>query len=274
MNKHALFFPKKSLGQNFLVNPNIVQRIITSCDLKPTDIVLEIGPGKGALTHGLSQQVKSIVAIEKDQLLADQLKKDFANTNVHIVHADILNHPFQKLPGSIKVIGNLPYNVVTPIIEKILDHRKKFCTFYLTVQLEYGQRLAAQPNSKSYGSFSCFVQYYADPKILFKISNSAFRPIPKVQSCFLRLNLLKKPKFKASNEDFLFKVIRACFGQRRKTIQNSLSGVMTDRKKIPCLLEALNIDPKLRAENLSLEDYVRICNLVDAEKSGGRQGSL
>jgi len=262
MNQRTPFTPKKSLGQNFLINPSIVRRIITSCDLKPTDIVLEIGPGKGALTHALSQHVQSVIAIEKDDQLAKQLTQDFENTNVNVVHADILKYPFSTLPDNVKIIGNLPYNIATPIIEKVLSHREKFYIFYMTVQLEYGQRIAAKPNTKSYGSFSCFVQYYADTKVLFKIKNSAFQPIPKVQSCFLHLDLLNKPKHKAKNEDLLFKIIRSCFGQRRKTIRNSLSSVL-EKNEIPNLLQSLNINPKLRAENLSLEDYIQISDAVN-----------
>lgn len=263
--KSTHFSPKKSLGQNFLINPAIIKRIIASCDLKPTDTILEIGPGKGALTHTISQHVESVIAIEKDNHLAGQLKQEFANTNVHIIHADILEHSFDTLPDNVKIIGNLPYNIATQIIEKVLNYRKKIYAFYMTVQLEYGQRVAAKPDNKSYGSFSCFVQYYADAKILFKIKNSAFQPIPKVQSCFLHLSMLKEPKYKAENENRLFGIIRACFGQRRKTIQNSLSSIL-DKNETPNLLQTLNINPKLRAENLSLEEYVRISNVADEAK--------
>ena len=140
----------------------------------------------------------------------------------------------------------------------------------MTVQLEYGQRIAAQPGSKSYGSLSCFVQYYADAKILFKIKNTAFRPAPKVQSCFLRLSLLRTPKHKAQNEECLFKIIRAGFGQRRKTVQNSLTAVLR-RERIGELLQAADIDPKLRAENISLEKYVRISNAAVREEKNGKK---
>jgi 16S rRNA (adenine1518-N6/adenine1519-N6)-dimethyltransferase len=129
----------------------------------------------------------------------------------------------------------------------------------VTVQLEYGQRLTAKPDAKNYGAFSCFVQYYADTKMLFKIKNSSFYPAPKVQSCFCHLKLLKKPKYQVKSEDFLFKIIHACFEQRRKTVQNSLAGVI-DKKNIPKLFETLRINPRLRAENLSLDDYARISN--------------
>jgi 16S rRNA (adenine1518-N6/adenine1519-N6)-dimethyltransferase len=259
MKQRDSFSPKKSLGQNFLVNANVAQRIIASCHLKPTEVVLEIGPGKGALTRELSRRCKTIIAVEKDRALAEQLTEEFKGSNVHMINNDILQYPFNKLPDKTKIIGNLPYNIATPIIEKIITHRTKFQEAYITVQLEYGQRIVAKPSTKSYGSFSCFVQYYMNPEILFKIKNSAFQPIPKVRSCFLRLNILDKPNQIADNDDLLFSIIRNCFGQRRKTILNSLGGAI-QKEKITNLLKGLGIDPKLRAENLSLSDYIRISN--------------
>jgi len=261
MTKTDPFYPKKTLGQNFLIHARSIDRIIAACQLRKTDNILEIGPGKGALTHILSQQTKNVIAVEKDEKLAQMLKDDFHNTNVTIVHDDILKFAFDKLPKDTKIIGNLPYNIATPIIKKVIRHKKNFNTFYATVQLEFGQRIAAQPNTKSYGSLSCFMQYYSDIKILFKIKNSAFFPAPKVQSCFLHFNFLNNPRCKAKDEGHLFKIIRACFGQRRKMIQNSLSSVYS-KETILDVLEAEHINPKLRAENLSLNDYIKISNAV------------
>ncbi len=253
------FFPKKSLGQNFLVSPHVQEKIIAACELTPADVVLEIGPGQGVLTRPLADRVKKVLAIEKDNFLAPQLEKEFAGTNVTIEHADILKYPFEQLPAPMKVVGNLPYNIATPIIEKVLAYRHKFSAFYLTVQLEYGNRIVAQPGSKEYGSLSCFVQYYARARKLFKIPPSAFRPAPKVDSCFLSLHMRPEPAREARDEEFLFKLIRACFSQRRKTIRNSLA-VIYGREETEELLRALKIDQRLRAEDLSLEDYVRLAN--------------
>ncbi len=253
----AAFTPKKSLGQNFLVNPHFQEKMIAACELAPEDVVLEIGPGKGVLTRPIAQRVRKVLAVEKDDYLAARLEQDFAGTNVTIEHADILEYPFEQLSAPMKVVGNLPYNIATPIIEKVLTFRHKFAAFYMTVQLEYGNRIVAKPGSKEYGSLSCFVQYYARARKVFKIPPSAFSPAPKVDSCFLSLRMRHEPADKAHDEEFLFKLIRACFSQRRKTIRNSLAAVY-GKGETEKLLAELGIDPRLRAEDLSLEDYVRL----------------
>ena len=259
LNDLSTFLPKRSLGQNFLVNPHYQEKIIAACELDPEDVVLEIGPGKGVLTRPLAQGVRKVFAVEKDNYLAAQLEQEFAATNVTIEHADVLKYPFEQLPAPLKVVGNLPYNIATPIIEKVLKFRHKFPVFYMTVQLEYGNRIVAKPGSKDYGSLSCFVQYYAIAKKLFKIPPSAFKPAPKVESCFLSLHMRQTPALPARDDEFLFKLIRTCFSQRRKTIRNSLSAVY-GKEKTEELLAELHIDSRLRAEDLSLEDYVRLAN--------------
>ena len=211
---------KKHLGQNFLVDGNMQKRIIAACDLKQDDIVLEIGPGRGALTKPISGKVSKVYAVETDGQFCEDLRDQFDSPTprVTIIHADFLKYDLKKIPSHppfskggrgdflLKVVGNLPYNISTPIIEKLLAHRSLFRDLFLTVQLEFGQRLAAKPHSKAYGALSCFVQYYCDVKILFKIPNTSFRPVPKVTSCFIRLSL-RAPSRKAKNEDRLFKII-------------------------------------------------------------------
>lgn len=262
----ATFVPKKSLGQNFLVNPRVRQRIVDACELQPDDVVLEIGPGKGALTRPLAARVKKVFAVEKDDYLAGQLQNEFHETNVTVLHADVLAYPFDRLPDGLKVIGNLPYNIATPIIEKVLAFRHKFPVFYMTVQMEYGRRLAARPCSKDYGSLSCFVQYYAQPQKLFRIPPSAFAPIPKVDSCFLSLRMRREPEGAASDlfDPFLFKLIRACFNQRRKTLKNALSSICS-KERLEDLLLKLNINPMARAEELSVRDYVGLAQRLREE---------
>jgi len=257
--KNDPIIPKKSLGQHFLMHKGIQQKIINACELKSADVVLEIGPGQGALTQLIAPQVKCLIAIEKDTCLAEKLKHDFHDSNTTIINADILKYSFNHLPPKVKVIGNLPYNISTPIIEKIVANRRQCHSLYITVQKEYADRLAAKPNSKIFGSLSCFIQYYADIKILFKIGRGAFYPNPKVQSSFLKCFFYKPAKYKASNEEALFSLIRHAFGQRRKTIYNSLSR-FTRKAELLTILKELKINPKSRAENLGLNDYIEISN--------------
>lgn len=255
-----LNFPKKHLGQHFLVDANAGKRIITACDLKKTDIILEIGPGQGALTKRISEKVQKIYCIEIDSELCKKLQDQFDSTHVTVIHADFLKYDLNTLPKGIKVIGNLPYNISTPIIEKLLANRNFFCDLFLTVQLEFGQRLAAKVNSKDYGALSCFVQYYSAVKLLFKIKNTSFRPVPKVTSCFLRLSL-RPPIDQAKNEDRLFRIIRQAFGQRRKKISNTLLPIL-GKERGEAILKDLRINKNLRAENLMLLDYVNIANRI------------
>ncbi len=255
--------PKKHLSQSFLVDENIQQRIITACDLDPKDTVLEIGPGRGALTKYLSEKVHQTYAIETDASLCQELRDRFDPSHVTIIHADFLKYDLKTLPKGIKVIGNLPYHISTPIIEKLLANRHLFCDLFLTVQLEFGQRMAAKVNSKDYSALSCFVQYCCGVKVLFKIRNTSFRPVPKVTSCFMQLTP-RKPADEVKREDYLFKVIQQIFRQRRKKIANALLPVM-EKDKAQAILERLKIDESLRAENLTLKNYVSIVKILKEE---------
>ena len=255
------YSPKKHFGQNFLTDQNVKDKIINACDLKKEDTVLEIGPGKGVLTQSIAPHVKRLIAVETDPTLAPALQEQFKDTNITVVHDDFLKYDLKDIPTGTKVIGNLPYNISTPIIEKILMHRDRFSVFYLTVQWELGLRIAAAPDNKDYGAFSCFVQYYSEPKILFKIKNTAFKPVPKVQSCFLRLNLFQEPKLKCKNEELLFQITRQAFQSRRKNILNSLEKIL-GKEELTKILGSLKIDSNWRAENVSLENFVALTNAL------------
>lgn len=263
------FFPKRSLGQNFLVAPHVRKKIIDACELTKDDVVLEIGPGAGALTQEIAKHAGKVFAVEKDDRLAVQLKEQFQTTNVTVIHGDILKFPFEGLPENVKLIGNLPYNISTPILEKVLKYREKFDAAFVTVQWEYGMRLCAVPGTKDYGSLSCFAQYYADIRRLFKIKNTAFRPVPKVDSCFLRLDMLDRPRVAVGNEGLLFKIIRSSFEQRRKMIRNSLAAAVGG-EGVDGFLSGLGLDPRSRAENLTLEDFARVTNAVSKTHGNGK----
>jgi len=276
--------PKKELGQNFLVDKHIQQKIIQACELNAEDVVVEIGPGQGVLTQLIAPHVKQLTCVETDRDLIEPLRMSFPNVPpgrdpaaavtligpsfrtlagarnpVEIIHADFLKWNMEDLPDGIKVIGNIPYYISTPIIEKLIENRAKVSMAFLTVQLEFGQRLTSKPGGKDYGSLSCFAQYYADIKMLFKIKNTCFKPVPKVDSCFLRLTMRPRPQEIASDEEFLFKLIQTAFQQRRKNIVNSLKGLV-GKEKLEESLKALNINLNARPENLTLSNYINLCN--------------
>ena len=256
--------PKKHLGQHFLVDSNVKQRILEACRFTTNDVILEIGPGLGVLTRELIQRVKHVYAIEVDSALCRQLQNEYPADRLKMIQGDFLRYPLDTLPSGMKVIGNLPYNISTPIIEKLIANRSRFKQFFFTVQLEFGNRLAAKPDSRDYGAFSCFVQYYADIQILFKIRNTAFRPVPKVTSCFLRMTF-REPVHQAQDEILLFQITRHAFQQRRKKIGNAL-GTLFPNDQIDSALDELNIDQNARAENLTLRDFVELSRVLGKQK--------
>ncbi len=253
--------PKKNLGQNFLTDIRIQQKIIQACELKADDVVVEIGPGQGVLTRLIAPQVKQLICVETDRDLIEPLHchSRASGNPFEVVHADFLKWDMSHLPSGVKVIGNIPYYISTPIIEKLITDRAKIAVAFLTVQLEFGQRLTAKAGGKDYGSLSCFAQYYADIKMLFKIKNTCFKPAPKVDSCFLRLVMRSQPQESASDEAFLFKLIQTAFQQRRKNIVNSLKGLV-GKEKLEGELKNLGINLNARAENLTLSNYIALSN--------------
>lgn len=255
------FRPKKSLGQHFLVDKNILRKIISACHLTRSDIILEIGPGTGVLTREIAPCVRRVIAVDSDSNLCRHLKKEFSGRNVDIIHSNILRYDFASLPKNIKVIGNLPYYISSPILERIIQHRRHFDSVFITVQYEFGKRMVANADTKDYSALTLFVGYYTDPKILFKIKNTSFKPAPKVHSCFIKLDIRKNFRYKAEDESLLWNVVRCTFQQRRKTILNSLSRLI-EKERLRPMLDSLKINPQQRAENLTLKDFVSIANAV------------
>ncbi len=253
--------PNKHLSQNFLINENIKRRIISSCQINKEETILEIGAGEGALTKLLAQEANKVIAIETDKSLVKKLTSAFKDSNVEILHQDILKLNFKNLPSDIKIIGNLPYNISTPIITKVLQNKNIFTKAYFTVQLEFGKRLAASVNTKNYGSFSCYAQYHSNINLLFKIPNTAFWPAPKVQSCFLELSPKNDQNLTLKEEILLFKIINEAFNQRRKKILNSLSLFKSKEEWIQ-IFKRLNIKSDSRAENISLESFMNIAKEI------------
>jgi len=258
--------PKKSLGQNFLTDKNIQTKIINACGLTPEDTVLEIGSGRGEITKLIAPRVKHLAALEIDSSLCRQLEdslKEYKNTE--IINIDILKFDFKKYFKSakikkLKIIGNIPYYISTPIIEELLKHRGKIETVFITVQKEFADRIAAGPGSKTFGSLSCFIQYYAEPKILFLIKKNSFFPPPKIDSCLLRLKVRNKPIIKVRDEKLFFDIIRAAFNKRRKTLRNSLRDKFPP-EKLALFFSKFSINPNIRPEDLGLEDFANLSNL-------------
>ena len=251
--------PKKSLSQNFLINDNAAKRIVDSLNLRGSEAVIEIGPGKGALTKYLLEKSKRVVGVEIDRNLCEFLKKRFPSAqNLEIIHQDFLKIDFKRviLPHrKIKIIGNLPYQITSPVLALLLENRKRIKMAILMVQKEVAQRICGKPGTKSWSPLSIGIQLYSDPKILFKLKPSSFRPSPKVESAVIRLAFFRNPRVKIEDEKFFFVVVKAAFSQRRKMILNSVSSSLGWRKEM--VLKALkrsNIDPTKRAEDLTLEE--------------------
>lgn len=268
LSQHGFKF-SKSLGQNFLIDGNIVRKIVSESNITKDDYVLEIGPGMGTLTEELGLHAKKVVAIELDDSLLPILDQTLAPyDNIEIVHGDILKIDLPKLieeklnGGPVKVVANLPYYVTTPIIAKLIEEGLNLESITVMVQKEVADRMASKPGSKVYGSLSVFVNFYSDPKVIVKVPKTVFMPQPKIDSSVIKLTL-KKELPDIDREKF-FKVVKAAFSKRRKTIINCLSsyGFDIDKETIRQALESLNINPEERAENLSVEEFMNISKIL------------
>ncbi len=249
-----------------MADGNIRHKIIAACEFGPDDSVLEIGAGQGEMTGLIAGQVKQVYALELDYGLAGLLKNNLAEIkNLEIINQDVLKFDFKSflknIKGKITVFGNIPYYITTPIIERLLENREKIKVAYLTVQKEFAQRVVAGPGSKQFGSLSCFLQYFTQAQIKFIISKGSFWPRPKVDSCLLELKMREAPAVKVKDEDYFFKIIRAGFNQRRKTLRNSLKEVI-NRETLDLFFQKYNIKENIRPEQLSLEQFAGLANMV------------
>ncbi|MSU00573.1 16S rRNA (adenine(1518)-N(6)/adenine(1519)-N(6))-dimethyltransferase RsmA [Tissierella pigra] len=264
LSKHGFKF-SKSLGQNFLMDGNIVRKIADAGEITPDDYVIEIGPGIGTLTEELALRAKKVVAIEIDNTLLPILDETIGKyKNVEIVHEDVLKVDMEKLineklnGGPVKVVANLPYYVTTPIIGKLIEDNLNLDAIIVMVQKEVAERMESGPGGKEYGSLSIFVNFYSKPKIIVKVPKTVFMPQPKIDSAVIKLDI-KKELPDVDKEKF-FKVVKASFSKRRKTLVNALStyGFDIAKEDIKNTLKTLNIDENIRAESLSVEDFIKI----------------
>lgn len=268
MSRHG-FKISKSLGQNFLIDGNILERIIKIAGITKEDCIIEIGPGIGNLTQYIAEAAKFVVAVEIDKALIPILKDTLRDySNIEIINEDILKIDLHKLIGDrfqnqkIKVVANLPYYVTTPIIMKFLEERVPIESLTVMVQKEVARRIQAEPGTKDYGSLSIAAQYYSEPNILLNVPPSVFIPQPNVESAVIKLEILKEPKVDVEKEDLFFALIRDAFGKRRKTILNALNtgNLKLDKNLLKGILYESNIDENRRGETLSIEEYALLSN--------------
>lgn len=257
---------RKRFGQNFLHDNHVIRRIVQSVNAQPTDHLVEIGPGQGAITEGLISSGAQLDVIELDRDLIPGLLASFVTKpNFTLHNADALRFDFHSLAKegeSLRIVGNLPYNISTPLIFHLLSHSALISDMHFMLQKEVVDRLAATPDCKDYGRLSIMTQYFCQVQPLFDVPPGAFRPAPKVTSSVVRLKPYKELPHKAINFDLLERVVRTAFSQRRKTLRNCLKTLCDDD-----LLQSLGIDPLLRPENVPLPVYVSIANAL-AMKEG------
>ncbi len=263
LNKYLLR-AKKSLGQNFLIDDQVIANIITGSGLEPGEAVLEIGPGTGVLTRALSKVAGQLWAVELDNTLSRILQDDFKEfRHVKVIHADALKFEIKDLDlpegTKLRLVANLPYYITSPLINHFLDQRQYLKSITAMVQQEVAQRIVAGPGTKDYGILSLAVQAYCQANILFKVPPGSFLPPPKVHSAVIRMDILDRPKVNQEQEQFFFSTVKAAFGQRRKTLANSMSqGLNVEKEKMLHIIEGLGISPQARAENLTINDFIKL----------------
>lgn len=249
----------KSLGQNFLVDDSVLNDIVDGAEVNNEDFIIEIGPGVGTLTAQLLMKAKKVTSIELDKDLIPILEKELGeNENFELIHKDALKVDFKELIGdekSVKLVANLPYYVTTPIIVKLLKEGYNFKSLTIMIQKEVAERINASPNCKEYGALSVLVQYYCNTGIIRKVPPTCFIPRPKVESIVIRLDRLDEPRVKTKDINFMFELVRAGFNMRRKTLWNAAKTLKVNKEKLGEAFEKSGIDPKRRAETLTLEEF-------------------
>ena len=259
LSRHGFTF-SKSLGQNFLINPSVCPRMAELSGAGEGVGVIEVGPGIGVLTTELCSLADKVVAVELDKRLLPVLEETLSeHDNLKIDLHKLIEEEFQGM--DVVVCANLPYYITSPVIMKLLEDRLPIFAITVMVQKEAAQRICAEVGSRASGAVTVSVNYYAEPEMLFSVSAGSFMPAPKVDSAVLRLNILKEPPVKVDDEKKFFKVVKAAFSQRRKTLSNSLaSGLSLPKAEVNAILENSSVPLNARAEQLKLEDFANIAN--------------
>lgn len=271
IEKNGFYF-KKNFGQNFLIDSNIIDKIVFSAGITSDDVVLEIGPGIGSLTQVLCENAKKVIAVEIDNNLIPILNDTLGDySNLEIINSDILKLDIQELVNTrndgkpIKVVANLPYYITTPIIMELLEKKVSIKSMTVMVQKEVAERMQASPSQKDYGALSLAVQYYSDAHIDIIVPPSCFMPRPNVASAVITLDIYDNQPVRAIDEDMLFEVIKCAFGQRRKTLLNcfiNLGKFGLKKEEYVDIITSIGLDERVRGEALSLSQFAKITDLI------------
>ena len=271
LQKYNFAFQKK-FGQNFLIDPHVLDKIIAAAEITKDDFVLEIGPGIGTLTQYLAEAAREVVAVEIDSSLIPILEDTLSSyDNVSVINEDVLKADLKKLAEErnggkpIKVVANLPYYITTPIIMGLFESHVPLKSLTVMVQKEVALRMQAGPGTKDYGALSLAVQYYAEPYLAANVPPNCFMPRPNVGSAVIRLTRFEETPVKVKDEALLFRLIRASFNQRRKTLQNGLVNspeLQFSKEQVAAAIETLGVSPSVRGEALTLEQFAALCNAL------------
>ena len=265
----------KRMGQNFLIDPNIIDIIIESAEIQGNEVILEVGPGIGSLTEYLLGSVNTgkVIAVEKDNrfinILKNQFQKEYKNEKLELINDDVLNINWnsflEEYDKKVKVLANLPYYITTPVIMGLLESGYQFDSLTFMVQKEVAERMVSKPGTKAFGSLSVAVQYHTKAEIIHQVPSSAFLPSPKVQSAIIKLEQYKEKPYKPLDEEFFFSIVKAIFQQRRKNIKNGLSKaaeINLSKEIVLKSLEQVQIDRRKRGEKLDIAKMVELSNAL------------
>lgn len=278
LQKHEFQF-KKKFGQNFLIDPHVLDKIVDAAQVTKDDFVLEIGPGIGTLTQYLCEHARQVLAVEIDDKLIPILKETLQPyDNVEVLHGDILKQDIQQIADTyndgkpIKVVANLPYYITTPIIMELFESHVPLANVTVMVQKEVADRMKAEPGTKEYGALSLAVQYYAKPYIAAFVPPNCFMPRPNVGSAVIRLDCLSRLPVEVHNEKLMFRLIRASFNQRRKTLQNGIANsaeLSYTKEQAAKAIEQAGFDVRIRGEKLGLEEFARLADELERMTENG-----
>ena len=271
--------PRKRLGQNFLIDPSILEKIVAASEITDTDFALEIGAGLGFLTSALAASAKQVIAIEVDNALFRELQCKFSEIpEVTLIHGDVLKVDLSALlnqfpHSNTKVIANLPYSITTPILWKLLCHHRQIGICLLMMQKEVAERIVALPGGKTYGALTVGISYYAETEIVHVLPPDCFYPAPQVESAIVKLKIRDAPKVLVADEALFFRIVRASFQARRKMLRNALlrNNVPITAEALDCIFDQLAIDPRRRGETLDISEFAALANSITELANGSNR---